>query len=267
MVSVKRSRFLRTDFKRCFTSKEFIIGVVGVYLVLLWGIISSGTLEGDTVLYSVYWSTFGVQFLLTMVFCAVSYAGSFCEDLEYLFLRQILLREKSMPYCIIRSAVIFLAGIVTFLVGIFFFVCSLRLFMPWVKTDDSVYMAAIQGSSFHMLLKNGHYFTWFLFSSLQYSILMGILSLAAAYFSLFFKNKLLTYAIPVIVYYFTTRFLGKATASDLRFDLNAIFAYNGNLFGDDLLSFCYAILWGLAAWLLLTILIYRKVGRLVENAL
>lgn len=252
--------YLHTDCLRAFTSVEFFIGIFGVFITLLWGCYGERG-RGSSVVRLIWYSTFGVQFLLVMIFGAVPYAGSICEDLEYGYIQQILIRGNLKSYCICKTIAVFVSSVASFTAGMLLFVCVLRIKSEWIDYGDSVYKSAIHSGSFRCLLQNNHFCLYVILFSIQLGLLIGILALISAYISLFISNKLLVLTIPVIAYYFITQYVAEIFVENIYLNLNYIYGGTRNIFDNDALSFLYAVAFAFITGVVFTILIYCKLKR------
>lgn len=83
--------YLVTDMYRALARKEMWIGILGVALSMFFALESLTELDIsviDTLLYSSY----GVGFKLSFVFCALPFGTAFCEELENHYIKYLLIR-------------------------------------------------------------------------------------------------------------------------------------------------------------------------------
>lgn len=254
--------YLYVDFLRAFTSPEFLISILGVLIILLWGCCGD-EIRDSSVIRLIWYSTFGIQFLFVMIFGAIPYAGSICEDLEYGYIRQILIRGNLKRYCVSKATIVLMSSICSFVTGMLLFVSILRLRLRWVDISDSVYQSAIRSGSFRELIKNNHFYVYVFLFSIQLGMLIGILALVSVYISLFISNKLLVFSIPVMAYYFIVQYTAEIFPNNKLLNINLVYGGTFNLFDNDILSFMYAIFLTIITGVILTWLIYSKLkGRL-----
>ena len=100
----------------------------------------------------------------------------------------------------------------------FVFLC--RTQGPWVnpEADDvGVYLAGVYGG----LIEEGHYAWYCMFYALQLGLLAGMLSVLAAFFSLYITNKVTVFALPVLIYQILLESSGSG-----KFTVYAFCAYN-----------------------------------------
>lgn len=259
-----KSNFLRSDFRRALESVELYIGIAGMLLVLLFGCMDELN-ENSNVIHLVWYSCFGAQFLFVMIFGAVPYACALCEDIEYGYLQQEILRGNLTDYCLSKVVATLTTAIFSYVTAMMIFVGILRIKHPWIAEKDSVCTAAIKRGSFHMLLEGNHYYLYFLLFAFQMGLLIGILALISLYVSLFIANKLLILSIPVIAYYFLSQSFIKAFPDNYYVNLDYIFGGTKNVFGNDICSFLYACLLFTVAVIIMLRFIYSKLERRIVS--
>ena len=125
--------------------------------------------------------------------------------------------------------------------------CSLRL--PWVDEGMAEYISMFGG--YRSFLDHGQYLLWFWFYGMQWGIFAGILSMAAAFFSLFWPNKLLVFSVPVLLYQILIEFGADSFRKIAALDPRVVFDARHNIWNSDWKMLAWAFLLGAAAWLLL----------------
>lgn len=253
---------IKSDFTRAFASPEFIISIFGIFLVLLMGCPANGV-KGHTVVYLIWYSTYSAQFLLAMVLGTIPYAGAICEDMEYGYIYQLIIRGRLKSYCISKVIAVLASSVCSFVAGMMLFIIMLRFRCEWVDGVDSVYQAAVRSGSFRTVLQGGHFYLYAFLISVQIGMMIGILSLISVCISLYITNKLLIFSIPVMAYYFGTKYLSAFFPENIFFNLDYIYAGKKNVFNNDIISFAYAVSILLVLSACLTCLIYFRLrGRL-----
>jgi len=264
MGITKHAGYFFVDLHRALVSKKFVAGILGICLILLYGC-REENFESASVLYLFWWSFYGIQYIFTMILCALPYSGSFCEDMEYGYIRQMLIRGKLSRYCISKTIVIGISSVLTMLSGGLLFVGILRIYMPWTDVEGSVYLSAVKNGSFHELLGNNHYFAYFSMFAIQSGLLMVILSLFSAWLSLYIKNRLLTLAVPIIFYYFASQITNDMFKGAEYMNLNFIFGGTHRIFDSDIKSFLYAVIYTCVVSVVITYGIYKKLKSEMQN--
>lgn len=262
MRKKKRATYIGVDIRRTTQSWELWAGIAGVFLTLLWGC-EGGTIKDSSVIHVIWWSTYGIQFLFVMIFCALPYAGSICEDIEYNYIKQSVIRGSLFRYCVGKIITIINTSIITMVTGMVLFVGVLLRRLPWIEIEDSVYQTAIRSGSFRWALQNEHYWLYIILFSAELGILTSMLSLSATYISTFISNKLIIFSTPIIVYYFITQSGNQLSGGSPWLDLNYIFSGTKNIADNDLMSFIYAICVGTIVNIFLFCLIYLRLKKKV----
>ena len=228
----KSCLYLKADLKRLFCSARPILAVL-----LTVGALLLAALEGIDwdagVLYVFSLVMYGMPSMMILVCAAAAFADSFCEDMEHKYLMQQLLRGSAGSYLSARMLSIFLAALFTTAMGILLFVNILHLHLPWVgESGVEQYENLLLSGRLKGLLESQSFELYFLCYGMQYGVLSGILSLWAAYLSLFISNRMLVLASPMILYYFTDYLLAEIFSG--KVNLGLIFSPSGSLFSEDL---------------------------------
>ena len=97
---VKVFNYLKVDLIRAMWSWKFLIGILGVCLVMY--IASLEGIASDTnVTYVVWLIVYGMLFMISLVFSAFPFAGCFCEDFEQKREKSALIIWINIIKCII----------------------------------------------------------------------------------------------------------------------------------------------------------------------
>ncbi len=188
-----KSRYFLTDIKRLWKSYEFYAAILGVAVALLFSV-EDMELKNGNVMFTYFYATELTGFKITYVFCAFAFATTFCEDLEHKYLRFLTIRGSLKKYVASRVTVIYLASVVTMVLGSMLFVCFCRARGPWVSEYDIGVIAMYKG-----LVEGGHYALYCACYALQLGLLAGLLSVLSAFLSLYFTNKVTVFALPVLL--------------------------------------------------------------------
>lgn len=260
----EKIHYFPMDSWRCICSVKMIVGIVGVVFSLL---LASGNFVAITVLD--YYSTalYGVPFLLTMPFCAFSYADCFCDDLETKYINASLIRGGLKRYAFSKVIVTFISSVVTMIMGNCIYVLILHIRYPWYVGEESTYTTLINSGGFRYFLNNGQWMLYFSLVALQLGLLAGILSVFASYISLYISNKLLVISVPLIGYYLLYYYVSALAGDVVWFDLKCIFdaTYGMKVCDNDLLAFLYAVFVAVVVVGGLYVAIYRKIRRKLER--
>lgn len=264
MKALTYLRYIKINIIRCVKSYKILGGIAGVLLSLIFATVENKS-NKNSVVFMVRYIIDGIPFYLCMIFCAVPFAASICEDMAFNFHKVQIIRQNLRAYIVARVFVIFLSAVIAMMLGFLLFVAVLKFRLPWVMANDSAYQISIESDGLRSFLVNKEFVIYYLLMSIQLGMLSGCLSLTATVFSLFVKNKLLVYSVPVIVLYLMANF---AWSIPIEFDpLNfyKVFMPFYNVYNHDIGSFIWSIFIGVLTATCLGITIFYKVKRMVRN--
>lgn len=192
---MNKINYLRNDLKRAILSWNFLISCVGVAGTMFFSIYHMTTV---TSVYRAYAdASYFIPYIIAMTFCALVYAGSFVEDYENRYIYLLILRGNIKRYVISKICSICLVAVLTMVIGTLCFALVIHIKVPWTIDVDLVYDDAL-------LVTLGKYkdsVLYFIIHSVYMGNLAAILSVVAAYISLFWKNKIVVLSLPFIIYY------------------------------------------------------------------
>lgn len=257
---VKVLDYLKIDLLRAMVSWKFLVGVLGVSLVMY--IASLEGIASDTnVTYVVWLIVYGMLFMISLVFSAFPFAGCFCEDFEQKYAYSQIERGSLKNYAIAKVIAIMLVTSITMMLGVVLYVSLLHIKLPWFNQEDAICQSALSLGGFRIILKKEWYFLYFALFGLQYGILAGILALLASYVSLYINNKLLTLSVPFMSFYLISYYCRALFGNWEKINLIYIFNATFNIWDNDIISFGYAVLVGLVFAVILGRLIFTKLKR------
>lgn len=235
--------YLKMDVKRAVLSMRWIWAVIGVCAVLQ---LSLPETRGNADVLYLFQIAFSSELLtLNFVFGTFTYATSICEDFERKYIRLEIHRGDIWHYVISKTLICFAASVVTTALGVMLFII-LNHFRypfkgPFLTTQNTFELLANYGG-FGNLLQQGRFYAYFLLSGIQFGLLSGALSVCAMFFSLFFKNKIMIYALPSIIYYLSINYAAVLFDPPRSLSIYVIFntTYD-NVWNNDILSFVWAI--------------------------
>lgn len=248
---------------RCIKSRRLLIGTLGIFGSLMTTLLDMPSSYMSIA--AVFFNVDSIPFYLCFIFSVYVFADCFCEDIEYRFHRNILVRKSLKRYISARAAMIFITSAVTMTLGMQIFFLILRLWLPWVGADDSAARVLMKNSTFRILLTQKNYFAYFLLSSLKVGLLSACLSLSASFVSLFVKSKLLVYSTPVMLYYLMVNFAAKIPEELEIFNLYKVFMPIYNVWRNDWYTALWTILISSFVAFLLGIGIYYRMEVLIRN--
>lgn len=255
----KRPAYVRTEIGRLFREKEFCFSVPGIVLILFLSANDGMGNLGDSVLSAVLLSSYDVGFLIAFSVAAIPYAAAFTDELEYHYTKYLVIRGNLESYVFSKMFVIFLSSVLTMGIGITCFSVCCLAGLPWV--DEGMMEYILQSGGYRYFLERGYYLFWFFLYGTQWGILAGILSMAAAFCSLFLSNKLLVYSLPVLLYQMLTEFGADSFRKTAALDPHIIFDARYNIWNSDIKMFTWAFAAGAAAWLLFGLAGVRQLKR------
>lgn len=128
-------RCLLIEFRRAFFSPRFLSGIIGVAFSQFMSIYKVADKQ-ESVYMTFMCALYFIPYIMSMMFCALPYAQSFCEDMDYNYLQQILLRKNLKIYVILRITMIYLSAIMTMVAGTLIFIMLIHIKLPWASVTD-----------------------------------------------------------------------------------------------------------------------------------
>lgn len=194
---MKRTRYLNIDMHRAFGTWKMAVGSLGVCLMLLYNSTGSanvlgwiGNIAGNAVL-----------IMAALIFSVYPYAAAFCDDMEYSYDRQMVLRGGASAYSLSKMTAVFLSAAVTMFSG---FVLAALFLLVRYGLPDAESIQQIQdncGSLYKPLLLSGHFLLFAFCIGVHLAVLAGTLAVIGLMCSLFVKNRMLVYILPVAFLY------------------------------------------------------------------
>lgn len=234
------SGYLKCDFQRAFFSPFFCTGVAGVYLSYFFSFYKMSNIE-NSVLHMFVMTLYFIPFILALTFASLPFAGVFCEELkDGLFFMEII-RGKLKYYAMSKVLMIAFSSIVTMMFGTLLFILTLRCQLPWSDINDITYQNVIENGSLIPLLTSENYIMYFTLYSFKLGMLAANLSLLAGFLSLFWESKFFVFSIPFLFYYFQVYFLRNMFSEHVELNLMATYNSFYNVWGNEILSFIWAV--------------------------
>lgn len=202
-------------------------------------------------------ATYFIPYLLSIAFCALPYAQSFCEDLKHKYINQILIRVKLKKYVFSRILFICLCSAITMIVGTMIFIILIRMQVPWVQTDDLQRMDELGE-----MLEN-HYIIYYFVRSFFTGILAACLAILGSYLSLYWQSSFLIISTPFLFLY-TAIFVANSFFPDIA-QTNIILCFNPifNVWSNMQKSLLYPVVIALIFLFILAVIIYKKIGSIL----
>ena len=203
--------YFRSDLGRLIKNYPIYLAVLGVAATLWFSLENNAFQEGlvnGNVLDTYILSTNMSGVMIAYSFCAFSYAAVFCEDLENKYARYSIIRGNTWRYAVSKSAVIYGASVITMFLGTLLFVACIRLRLPWISENAD--MGVLQAGMYSIFLAGEHYWIYVFLYALQLGMLAGVLSLAAAFLSMFVSNKMMILITPILIYQVLLEYRGSS---------------------------------------------------------
>ncbi|MBQ3515455.1 MAG: hypothetical protein IJA32_16940 [Lachnospiraceae bacterium] len=218
-MKAKLKDYICIDLQRAFRNWKMPVGIFGVCVAFLYN-----SYEPSDVVSWISLMIIGTTLIMAaFIFSIYPYATAFCEDMEHRSNMQFILRGSSFSYACSKLLVVFFSSVFTMLSGFLLtvFIIYLRYGLPAKNAINNIVDA--QGH-YYQLLEQGNYMLYFLFAGLQIASLAGTLAVLGLVCSLFVRNRMLVYILPVAFFYvqdiMAARFLGVIKGS--VFSLNGI---------------------------------------------
>lgn len=191
---------------------------------------------------------------LAYTFCILPYALALCEDMEHHYVRYQVIRGNLKKYVFSKVAVIYLSSVAALLLGGCLFVLICRSQVPWIK-EGYTDMELMRNTAYGQFFSGKHYGIYCVIQMLHTSLLAGMLSVSAAFLSLYISNKVMVIALPVCAYQIWVEFAPDEYASVY------VFRTTVKLFAHDWQCFFYALFFSLLFTILCGIGILRKLKK------
>jgi len=185
---------IRSDGGRFLHQPFWLIAVIGVAVSLQ---VASRVNHGYGVIFQLEFAAQMTPAIFTYIFCALAFSQTIAEDLENRYVRYYLIRESRTRYVASKTWIIFAGAMLCMMAGTVVFVLVCRVRMPWI---EQISIEEGFEGAYVSLLRNGHCFLYCVLYSFHLGLLAGILSVISAFMSLFVRNKVMTLALPALLY-------------------------------------------------------------------
>lgn len=200
---------MKADFSRWFGKKKLFFGFFAIiclnYFIILQNI--QGFWESNIVdLVFCYMDDpfFIINFMVASVLMGISY----CEEKERGYFLFWIKRCDEKTYVVSKIINCFFSAFFLLVTGMFSWILSLRLFLPWVDmTSDQSMIVMGQGMGY--LLKDGHYLLYYGLYCIGIGMMAGILSVGTFTLSMYIENRTLVILTAAILFYLNVAYLGR----------------------------------------------------------
>lgn len=255
-------RYLKMDIIRTIETKRFyfcIFSIIGIGFVSMF---EMADMYID-VMYVFGQMMSSMTSILVFFFTAIPCAAIFEEDMENKFYRPYIFRGNRKSYVWAKLTAIFITPIIIFAAGELLFTVIISGWLPWCGDIAGSNLTFGEDRITQYLLGEKKYFIFIICYCVQEGILLGLLNLAAAYLSLYERNRLLIWISPALLFFFLQYLLIYANISDLTLISYFQLTYNTYIWGISFPYFSIGI--GILGFVFMGVLTQRKMGRILEN--
>lgn len=245
--------YIKSDFKRAFSLKRFLIGSFGVMLIMFFSIYH---MTDITSVYTAYTDAiYFIPFMMAMTFCAIPFGGSINEDVEYQYISFMLIRGSAKKYVVSKVIMIYISAIFTMLMGVFCFSILIKYQVSWGGTDiaEDALLNILGGSTCGLL--------YFMIHAVYMGLLAANLVLLSAFVSIFWANKLLIISLPFMAYYLLIYYSMEIFPEFPQLNIKYMFNPSFNTWNNEVLSFIFPFLFSGIVAGGLGICMYRQVRK------
>lgn len=250
---MKKPRYFRSDSLRMLSDRRTYLSILGATIALFFALEHSGIQGGVLQTFATTRAQSGE--LLCYVFCAMPFASVFCEDLENRYIYYSVGRGNLTYYTLSKAIHIYLSSIITMVGGVFCFCLLVRCMVPWSDPLEVNWLESLQAGCYGFLLTSAHYLIYCLAYAFHLGLMAGMLSLAAAYISLYVPSRIITLTAPVLLLQILRQISGMSIFSVYSFEL-----YN-KYFANDLQCLLFAMGLSIVPSILLVIGMRCKLSR------
>lgn len=231
-MKAKLRNYILVDIKRAVFTWKWPGSALVVFLMLAC---NNDTLSTDAATRIVQIPMNGMFVMVALMATTIPYAASFCEDMEYKYDVQLVLRGSGFSYAVSKIMVTFLSGALTMLLGFELYVVFL-LMRYGLPDETEIGELRMLKPAYYECLEQGRYGLYFLCTGIQLACLAGALAVVGLMCSLFIRNRMLAYVLPIASIYVVDivllRFLGLDMGSTLSLYCMGITALGQQLEGQ-----------------------------------
>lgn len=207
-MKARQIDYIRMDCKRAFLTWKWLASVFGIFIALLW---TRDNLVADVILWINELASDSYLIQVALVMASIPYAASFCEDMEYKYDMQLTLRGTENAYWISKVITVFLSS-----ASAMFTAFMLDAGVYWLRYGEPHEETLIYLSNYNVsygnILNSGQYVVFVCLIGIQIACLAGTMAVFGLCCSLFVRNQMMVYALPVAILFvwdqLAIRFLG-----------------------------------------------------------
>ena len=195
------SHYLKVEFYRAFTSKNFALTICLTFLLYLCSTLKEIFLLGRDAAATVPYffgvvNNFNSLMDILLVISALCCATSFCDDWQNRYIRSIVARVPVNTYCASRVVTCFCTTVLAVFIGICFYIVFLSLIYPVYLPLNELKGTQV---AFGDLLSSNRQITYLLCLSIIKAISCGMWGISALLCSAIIPDTLIVVATPLIL--------------------------------------------------------------------
>lgn len=249
----KRIHYLKIDLKRAFYIRNFWVSVIATFGVwMVSGLQIQGKKESVfSLMENILYGNGGI-FMLIFVLAAIPYSTAFCDDMESGYIHYAVIRGDLKHYVVSKITAIYISSLLAETLGTFMFFLFYSFKIPWI-TENTLLMAGCVE-----FLEQNLYIIWFFLFAAFWGAWFATLSVIASYGSLYVRNRLFTWSIPILVNQLLIETNSFGLGSDIYFNFPNLYNLSLILGENESVLIIWAVLVSLLISSIFGGLVYRK---------
>lgn len=230
---------INADAKRWICSRRFFINIVAIffvnYLVLSQNVMKE--LLATNIVYDVDICMEDPFFTMNFILSSMVFGTAYHEEKKNGFLKFCKIRCSNKEYIISKITNCFMSAFMVLFIGLFLWILSLRLFLPWADLEGNVSDSFQVVSSLGMgqILKAHHFILYYILYSVGIGMIGGILAVITLLCSLFINNAMVVEVIPAILYYLSHAYLDNISEKAYFWSLEQVLYFPNSLLKSPVL--------------------------------
>ena len=230
---------INADAKRWICSRRFFINIVAIffvnYLVLSQNVMKE--LLATNIVYDVDICMEDPFFTMNFILSSMVFGTAYYEEKKNGFLKFCKIRCSNKEYIISKITNCFMSAFMVLFIGLFLWILSLRLFLPWADLEGNVSDSFQVVSSLGMgqILNAHHFILYYILYSVGIGMIGGILAVITLLCSLFINNAMVVEVIPAILYYLSHAYLDNISEKAYFWSLEQVLYFPNSLLKSPVL--------------------------------
>lgn len=189
------SGYIRVDLQRAFCTWRMPFAIIGICLFFLYN-----SEKTDAVTWVSSIGSVAVLVMGALMLAIYPYGAAFCDDMEYRYDRQLMIRKGSFSYVCSKMLAVFVSSAAAMFAG-FFIPVLILMYKYGAPNEDAVEMLVDCQGWYCQFVVQGQYIRYFICAGLQIASLAGTLAVIGLTCSLFVRNRMLVYILPIAIMY------------------------------------------------------------------